>query len=249
MSCSTSLFGPSFPGPSSLPATPARDAAAGAPWPPVSVPPGAVAIGFQHIVELATGCPVAAELYSATSARVGDAWHHAPHEEMLGAAVATLDAVAAGRSAELGCAAVNLDPRLVELAPGPLEMSVIAAAGTGLLTIEVLETAPVSEQAARRLANWRRRGALVVLDDYRGAGDEPRLEYLEVDGVKLDRHLVSAAAAGDATAVRRIADVVSRWTLVVAEGVEDAHTAAVMADLGVARAQGWWFHRPEALEA
>lgn len=230
-------------------------------WPPISVPVGSVALGFQRIVSLPDATPVGAELFTATSTRSGAAWHDATVEELHRSTTAALQAV---RASGLGSVTVNVDPRLlhagdvrlgdvrlgdVTLDDVTLDDAVGEAALDATLTIEVLETAPLSRRAVQRVQRWRTVGAKVVLDDYRGAVDAGRLaEIGTIDGVKLDRTLV-IAATGDDAAAAEITALVRRFPIVVAEGVEDAEVAAAMAALGVRLAQGWWFHRPCALIA
>ncbi|WP_432542529.1 EAL domain-containing protein [Kineococcus sp. SYSU DK002] len=120
----------------------------------------------------------------------------------------------------------------------------------GALTLEVTETALLGdpEGVGAVLAALRAAGARVSLDDFgTGYTSLTMLRQLQVDELKIDRSFVVAAAQApvDAAIVRTLADLAHRLSMeVVAEGVEDAATAALVGGLGVDVLQGFHFARP-----
>jgi EAL domain-containing protein (putative c-di-GMP-specific phosphodiesterase class I) len=78
-----------------------------------------------------------------------------------------------------------------------------------------------------------------------------RLRQLPVTELKIDRSYIAAmtTSAEDATLVRSAIDLGRRLGLVVvAEGVEDPATAAVLADLSCEVGQGYLFAAPMGAE-
>ncbi len=126
--------------------------------------------------------------------------------------------------------------------------------GPGVLTLEVTETALLVDprDAAAVLAALREAGARVSIDDFgTGYTSLTMLRQLAVDELKIDRTFVAAAAQApaDAAIVQALVDLAHRLSLdVVAEGVEDARTAAVVRDLGADVLQGFHFARPVPAE-
>ena len=123
------------------------------------------------------------------------------------------------------------------------------------LTIEVTESlfAADAARAAATLRELRALGVRVALDDF-GTG-YCSLSYLrafEIDTVKIDKSFVDhvATSASDralVTAIVALADALG--VAVLAEGVEDAEQAAVLAELGCPTGQGYHFARPAPPEA
>jgi len=127
------------------------------------------------------------------------------------------------------------------------------AARPGDLRLEITETG-VIDQPERAFANVARlaaAGAPCSIDDY-GAGLSS-LSYLKriwADELKLDKCLIDEVgrSARDAVITRSVIDLAHGLGMkVVAEGVEDAQTAALVAGLGCDIGQGYFFARPMSL--
>jgi diguanylate cyclase (GGDEF)-like protein/PAS domain S-box-containing protein len=118
------------------------------------------------------------------------------------------------------------------------------------LTLEITESALLGDPdgALKVLAAIRELGVRVALDDF-GTGYSS-LSYLKdwpVDEVKVDRSFVSSMVADgrDRAIVRATIDLAHSLGLdVVAEGVEDAPTLRLLAEMGSDRAQGYYIARP-----
>ncbi|GAY14117.1 bifunctional diguanylate cyclase/phosphodiesterase [Mycobacterium sp. shizuoka-1] len=119
-----------------------------------------------------------------------------------------------------------------------------------LLTIEITEDVVLDElgRVAGVLQQLRDDGVRVAIDDF-GSGYSA-LSYLRdlpIDEVKLDRHFI-ASVATDARAAVVVSAVIelthNLGMTVVAEGVEDAETAAWLAEHGCDIGQGYFFGRP-----
>lgn len=124
----------------------------------------------------------------------------------------------------------------------------------GLLTIEITETAVVSdpERAAATLRRLSRRGVKISLDDF-GVGytSLSQLDHLPIDELKVDRQFVAGLAGGreSGAVVRAVVSVGHELGMtVVAEGVEDRATIAKLGSLGCDVAQGYEIARPAAVE-
>jgi EAL domain-containing protein (putative c-di-GMP-specific phosphodiesterase class I)/GGDEF domain-containing protein len=124
-----------------------------------------------------------------------------------------------------------------------------------VLCLEVTETAQPDDlhQAVEALRPLRDMGARVSIDDF-GAGYTSLsvLLGLAVDEVKVDRAFVmrSATSALDEAVVRAIPELSKRLGLkVLAEGVEDERSAALVRESGYDLAQGYYFARPLPEEA
>ncbi len=119
------------------------------------------------------------------------------------------------------------------------------------IVVEITETRPVSDLPAmgRAIAALRESGYRIAVDDV--APDLPDhlgLLTLPIHTVKLDQGVVRRAAAGCARARFFIAELVAltrdRGLDLVAEGVESPASWALMAALGVDKAQGFLIGRP-----
>ena len=118
-----------------------------------------------------------------------------------------------------------------------------------LLELEVTETALMKnpEASARRLAEFRRLGMRVAIDDFgMGYSSLGQLRALPVDRIKIDRAFVGGIGAGDsgaiATAVVTLANAFG--LAVIAEGVETQAQRAFLVGLGCVEAQGFLFSKP-----
>jgi len=121
-----------------------------------------------------------------------------------------------------------------------------------LLQVEITETALIAD-TSRVVPVLERLGALgvkVAIDDF-GIGNTSiaQLRELPVHDLKIDRLFVSDLhddnREGSQLVVQAMADLAHSFGLrVIAEGVEDADTAAILARLGVDQAQGFFYARP-----
>ena len=121
-----------------------------------------------------------------------------------------------------------------------------------LLQVEITETALIAD-TSRVVPVLERLGALgvkVAVDDF-GIGNTSiaQLRDLPVDDLKIDRLFVSDLRddnrEGSQLVVQAMVDLAHSFGLhVIAEGVEDADTAAILARLGVDQAQGFFYAHP-----
>jgi PAS domain S-box-containing protein len=168
---------------------------------------------------------------------------------VLGQAVAL---VRGGRAVALNLShAAFTDFGLLEEIEADLELTPGIAS---LLTFEVTETSVIEdvEAAGRFIAGLHDLGCKVALDDF-GAGYSgfSYLKRLPLDHVKIDREFVHDLAYNDAShhVVEAILNVSRTFGYTtIAEGVEDAETLRVLAELGVEYAQGYLLGRPHQVE-
>ena len=147
---------------------------------------------------------------------------------------------------------VNVSPDLLVLETedlSRLDWVVQAMHGTAphALALEVTEAALVTPSAAFRLALQRLRdlGALVIMDDFgTGYSTLARLAELPVDGVKIDRLLISKIneSARQQAILRSVITMARELSLrVTAEGVETVAEATSVVGLGCHELQGFLF--------
>jgi EAL domain-containing protein (putative c-di-GMP-specific phosphodiesterase class I) len=121
------------------------------------------------------------------------------------------------------------------------------------LRLEITETAVIDqpEMAFANVARLAAAGAPCSIDDYgSGLSSLSYLKRIWADELKLDKSLVDEVgrSARDAVITRSIVDLAHGLGMkVVAEGVEDAQTAALVAGLGCDIGQGFFFARPMPL--
>jgi diguanylate cyclase (GGDEF)-like protein len=123
------------------------------------------------------------------------------------------------------------------------------------LCLELTESTLVAEPelARRTMQRLADTGMSVVLDDF-GAGFSS-LSYVHqyrFSGLKIDKSFILELTASPRSraivmAIVRMAE--SLGLTLVAEGVEDAATLAVLREMGAAQAQGYFFDRPMPLDA
>jgi diguanylate cyclase (GGDEF)-like protein len=115
------------------------------------------------------------------------------------------------------------------------------------IKLEITETAIMTNADAARatLDELRRNGIQILVDDF-GVGHSSLtyLHRLPIAGLKIDRSFVAALTSGDqAVAIVRsivaLAQTLELYT--IAEGVETAAQLAVLEELGVVYAQGFFF--------
>jgi diguanylate cyclase (GGDEF)-like protein/PAS domain S-box-containing protein len=153
---------------------------------------------------------------------------------------------------------VNISPRQLQ-ADGLVEQITEALDASGLapsnLVLEITEGAMMHDTEATigKLGVLKGLGVRLAVDDF-GTGYSS-LSYLQrfpIDILKIDRAFVSAIepATSKASLVRTIVSLAQTLGLqAVAEGVETAVQAEILADLGCALAQGYHFARPMDADA
>jgi EAL domain-containing protein (putative c-di-GMP-specific phosphodiesterase class I)/CHASE2 domain-containing sensor protein len=118
------------------------------------------------------------------------------------------------------------------------------------VTVEVTESAAVKdvEQAAAALAQWRSLGVAISIDDY-GTGQSSLgyLQRLPASELKIDKSFVQNVVEDSRNAIMVRSTVALAHQLgmkVVAEGIEDEATLAVLRDMECDVAQGYLIGRP-----
>jgi EAL domain-containing protein (putative c-di-GMP-specific phosphodiesterase class I) len=122
-----------------------------------------------------------------------------------------------------------------------------------LLVVEVTETAIMDRLESSRafMGRLRALGCGIALDDFgTGFSGLGYLKHLSAQQLKIDIeyvHDATRSAAGERM-IRGIVGLAREFDLTTtAEGVEDEQTMILMRDLGVDRAQGYYFGRPQPL--
>jgi diguanylate cyclase (GGDEF)-like protein len=209
---------------------------------------------FQPVVSLATGRIVGFEAlarFNLAPQRPADVWFAQAHRSGLGA-----ELEAAAIRAALQAPGRPLDAHLaVNVSPSALDSPDVVEALAGDLTGIVIEITehefvPDDDALSRAIAELRRRGALIAIDDA-GAGYAGLARVINVhpDIVKFDRaltrdiHTDRARMALVESFVRFARDV---DVTVCAEGIESLDELAAIADLDVQWGQGFGLARPGA---
>ena len=124
----------------------------------------------------------------------------------------------------------------------------------GLLTVEITETAVISDpaRAASTLRRLAERGVKISIDDF-GVGYTSlgHLDRLPIDELKIDRQFVAPLVTGadHGAIVRAVVSMGHQLGMtVVAEGVEDDDTLDALAEIGCDIAQGYGIARPAPVE-
>jgi EAL domain-containing protein (putative c-di-GMP-specific phosphodiesterase class I) len=158
----------------------------------------------------------------------------------------------AGRAVAINVSGDSVDdPRLTDMIERGLAQPGVNADD---LTIELTETASVASFDAARSFNerLRRLGCRFALDDFgTGFGTLTYLRGLDFQYLKIDRQFVTglSSSRADQRIVRSVVGIArSLGVTSVAEGIEDAGTAALLRQYGVDRAQGLYFGRPAPAE-
>ncbi len=129
---------------------------------------------------------------------------------------------------------------------GPLA-EVLASGGAHRhrFVVELTETEPIGswDELSRSLAELRRRGVLVALDDFgRGFANLVHLARLDVDLLKIDGSLVRSWAEGAPRGLELLRHAVHLGrtldVAVVVQGIDDGSDLAALAALGATYAQG-----------
>jgi PAS domain S-box-containing protein len=128
-------------------------------------------------------------------------------------------------------------------------------ADPSLLVVEVTETAVMADLDRGRafIERLTTLGCGVALDDFgTGYSGLTYLKHLPAQHLKIDMGYVQDATRSEAgeRMVRGIVGLAREFDLTTtAEGVEDEQTCALLGELGVDRAQGYFFGRPQPLPA
>ncbi|WP_082701674.1 EAL domain-containing protein [Novosphingobium sp. FSW06-99] len=149
---------------------------------------------------------------------------------------------------------VNLSGQMVDkpdLVKNFADIALRRGIDPGLITIEVTETSSVGNRpaAVHNLTRLRQIGFRLSIDDF-GTG-EASLTYLAdlpSDELKLDRRFVSRITDSHrerAIVASTIGLAHALGQTVVAEGIEDAATLALLRDMGCDHAQGFYLGRPQ----
>lgn len=135
------------------------------------------------------------------------------------------------------------------LTPGFAEQLIGDVTGAGLRAgtykLEIAETEIMRqpEEAEAVIRDLKAAGIGIALDDFgTGYSSLSRLDRFNFDTVKIDRYFVRALAAAESAAkvVESVLQLARHFGMtVVAEGVEDADTAARLAEMGCDYAQGF----------
>jgi len=154
---------------------------------------------------------------------------------------------------EHGPVAVSVNLSGCQLEPALVQTVRDALAASGLpperLVLELTEGALVGRAGANLevVGALQALGVSIAIDDFGSGSSSPTpLSKLPVDLLKLDRSFVTHLASPEGVkALAAILDLARALGLgTVAKGVEDAQQLAVLRDLGVSYAQGFWFSRP-----
>lgn len=165
------------------------------------------------------------------------------------AARATRAWVAAGL--DVRCA-VNLSPLALGAEQVADRLLPHLAAHRDVLTVEVTESALVSEQARRTLVRLVEAGLTCAIDDFgTGYASLAALKTFPVSTLKIDRELVQDLdeSDDDVAIIRAVVDLArARELTVIAEGVETPQAADRLRNAGVGLAQGFHFGPPMPAE-
>jgi diguanylate cyclase (GGDEF)-like protein len=232
-------------------------------------------VAYQPIVDLRSqavaGCEALARWTSPTLGVVSPA-EFVPLAESIGL-ITTLGQYVLGEAAQQLARGQHHRPDLymsvnvsaLALSDGLLELQVeqaTSAAGIapGTFWLELTESAMMVDPqgAARRISSIRRRGHPVAIDDFgTGYSSLAYLHSLELTALKVDRSFVESLDDPTAATNRRILQMTLELARhlsldIIAEGIETRAQHDALVDLGVARGQGFFMHRPmpgQALDA
>ncbi len=149
--------------------------------------------------------------------------------------------------------AVNLSVRDLEESRLPEMIAALLAAhrvDPRSLRVEITESVLMADRArsVAVLGQLRAIGLEIAIDDFgTGYSSLAYLAELPIDALKIDRSFVMRLNSGHrhAAIVRATLEMAHSLGLrVIAEGVEDARTLSVLAEMGCDAAQGYYFARP-----
>jgi diguanylate cyclase (GGDEF)-like protein/PAS domain S-box-containing protein len=152
--------------------------------------------------------------------------------------------------------AVNISARSLRAASTLPEvvaaLTEVSDTAPGRLTLELTESALIGEAAHPILNTLHEMRHMLSIDDFgTGYSSLAYLQRLPVDEIKIDRSFIlnMATAVEDAIIVHSTIELAHNLGLrVVAEGVEDAGAASILAEHGCDEAQGFHYARPAPAE-
>jgi Predicted signal transduction protein containing sensor and EAL domains len=121
------------------------------------------------------------------------------------------------------------------------------------VVIEITETSVVQERGREAIRLARSYKARVAIDDFGTGNNElAQLQDLEIDFIKIDKSFVQRLGAHEQAT--RFVEWIVRLTheigaQSIAEGIETAAQVAMLRDLQVEMAQGYYYARPLSLDA
>lgn len=151
-----------------------------------------------------------------------------------------------------GTVSVNLSRAQLRQPGFPAKLSELlysAGLAPDALVLEVTESLAAQDEGIQAILHEiRALGVSLSLDDFgTGYSSLSCLHELPVNQVKIDRSFVSQALASDYHRVMIVATISMARTLglqTVAEGIETVEQAALMAELGCGKGQGYLYSRP-----
>jgi len=215
---------------------------------------GGPVVVLQPIVRLADGGRVGAEALSRFPAEWGlapDMCFEQAHSIGIGH---RLELLALERAADLldevgGYVAMNVSPTTLLL---PQTLALLERVEPGRVLLELSEHDPVEDYdaLAYALEPLRAEGMRLAIDDV-GAGFSSlrHIVLTKPDVIKLDRSIVDGVTHDEvlSTLVHSLVEFGhAAGAQVVAEGVETAEQAQIMASMNCTWLQGWWCGRPMA---
>ncbi len=147
---------------------------------------------------------------------------------------------------------VNFSARHTELTSCPERLTQLAASAgvpPHAIDVELTESSHLDRSAVAILDEVRRRGFSVLLDDFgTGWATLESVLVLPHDGLKVDRYITQNIGTPPGQAVFRgiTAGARERGIRTIAEGVETAEQAALVAEMGFTHGQGYYWGRPSA---
>lgn len=221
---------------------------------------GRLATFAQPILDVVTGRVVGEELLVRMLRDGGTDDYVAPDDFLpqarLHGLMPTIDRFMIAEAVQLANAgrnvAVNVsgDTIVSEHATDQLIELIAEANEPSRISIELTESAALASMTAARHFTQRLRelGCGLALDDFgTGYGSFTELTKLHVSALKIDMSFVQRMRTSleDERVVRLIAQIASEFGMrTVAEGVEDAETLALLAEIGVDEAQGYFIGPP-----
>jgi diguanylate cyclase (GGDEF)-like protein/PAS domain S-box-containing protein len=148
---------------------------------------------------------------------------------------------------------VNLSPSLVhsgDLATAVGRVLKETGFPPSLLELEVTEDIVLGDEARAQstFQKIRNLGVRIAFDDFgTGYASLTHLKKFPMDALKIDRSFVSELRVkrDDAAIVRATIGLSKEFGLeIIAEGIEDAETAAILVEMGCHEGQGYYFGRP-----
>lgn len=145
---------------------------------------------------------------------------------------------------------VNFSARHTQLTTCPDRLAELAHSSgvpTHAVDVELTESSPMDLGSVAILHEIRSRGFSVLLDDFgTGWATLESVLVLPHDGLKVDRYITKNIVTPQGQAVFRgiTAGALDRGIRTIAEGVETAEQAVLVAEMGFTHGQGYYWGRP-----